>query len=378
MKIYVDLDGTLTDFDQQLADLMHLPLKRPMLVDDKIMWPALAKAGEGYWSTMPWISDGRELWDAVKKYNPIILSSPTRDQSSVDGKKAWLSKNLPGVPFIIDKNKDKYAAEGDILIDDRDNNIRKWREAGGIGILHKDAESTIKKIEDAVAQENTHKEAGKPWIYKPRLNLETPGTPVSPGGMPMSQVVPPKKGEKAPYKRQQEKDITKYMYAATKVRRAAEELLQADKPEFILTVGIPGSGKSYWIKSQTGYTVVSPDDIRREMGGDVSDQSKNAQVWALAKQRTLSALNRGQNVILDATNVDSQYRKLFISGLPDCIMKAKVFDVDPEVAKARIHKDLEQGRDRSVVPDHVIDRMYEGFKSTVDENQLEAEGFQVI
>jgi hypothetical protein len=40
---------------------------------------------------------------------------------------------------------------------------------------------------------------------------------------------------------------------------------------------------------------------------------------------------------------------------------AKVFDVDPEICKARIHKDIEANIDRSNVPDDAVDRQYNTF-----------------
>jgi hypothetical protein len=39
-----------------------------------------------------------------------------------------------------------FAAEGKILIDDMEQTIREWRNAGGIGILHTSAADTIKEL----------------------------------------------------------------------------------------------------------------------------------------------------------------------------------------------------------------------------------------
>lgn len=148
-------------------------------------------------------------------------------------------------------------------------------------------------------------------------------------------------------------------------------------PELIFTVGIPGSGKSRWIRSMVGYEVISPDSIRTEMG-DVSDQAQNVSVWNEAKRRTAEHLTRGKNVILDATNLQSQYRKWFLEGLPPHVLTAKIIDVDPDVAKARIKKDIAEGKKRSNVPTHVVDRMFQDFRKTIDEKQLQSEGFNVI
>ena len=154
-----------------------------------------------------------------------------------------------------------------------------------------------------------------------------------------------------------------------------------EKPDLIFTIGIPGSGKSWWIKSKSGYEVISPDSIRAELS-DVSDQSIDFQAWTTAKERVRKALEKGKNVILDATNLtasgrsSSKDRKWFVEGLPPHNLKARIFDVDPEVAKKRIKDDIEKGRNRSKVPEDVIDIMYNDFKKTVP--NLNSEGFEII
>ena len=55
---------------------------------------------------------------------------------------------------------------------------------------------------------------------------------------------------------------------------------------------------------------------------------------------------------------------------------AKIFSVDPEVAKQRVRKDIEAGADRSNVPDWAIDKQYQSFVDGI--NSLEVEGFKII
>ena len=160
MKIYVDMDGVLTDFDKKLADLLEKTLDRGWdFGNDPKVWKKITEAGKSFWADMVWMPDGRKLWDAVKKHDPMILSAPTRHPSSVEGKKEWLKSNLPGVPFIIDQKKEKYADKNSVLIDDREKNIRKWEDAGGIGILHKDAESSLKKLSEVMSKKNDREAA---------------------------------------------------------------------------------------------------------------------------------------------------------------------------------------------------------------------------
>ena len=96
------------------------------------------------------MSDGKEYWNYIKKYKPILLSAPSRNNESRLGKRVWAKRNLPGVKLILAfaDNKKNYANENSILIDDREKNINQWKEAGGIGILHTDAASTIAQLKE--------------------------------------------------------------------------------------------------------------------------------------------------------------------------------------------------------------------------------------
>ena len=60
-----------------------------------------------------------------------------------------VNRELPGVPLLLEysNNKKKYAGEDCILIDDRDSNIEQWISNGGIGILHKDFDTTVIELE---------------------------------------------------------------------------------------------------------------------------------------------------------------------------------------------------------------------------------------
>jgi hypothetical protein len=146
-KIFLDLDGVVTDFKKKLAETLGKKLDRGWdFGNDPKVWAKIDDAGEKFWTEMEWMSDGHELWDFIKDFKPTVLTAPSRHETSKSGKKIWLKENLPGVPAIIDSKKEEYAKDGYILIDDREKNIKKWEEAGGIGVLHTDTKSTIKKL----------------------------------------------------------------------------------------------------------------------------------------------------------------------------------------------------------------------------------------
>ena len=67
----------------------------------------------------------------------------------VGQKKDWLrSKDIWYEPIIVERKVDKadYADQHSILIDDTIVNIEQFNERGGIGILHEDADKTIKTL----------------------------------------------------------------------------------------------------------------------------------------------------------------------------------------------------------------------------------------
>ena len=149
-KIYVDMDGVLVDFDGGYEKLTGMTTREADEKGPEFFWKPISKAGAKWWITLNWMPDGKQLWDYVKKYNPELLSAPSREEASKMGKRIWVKRELPGAKLILrsaDK-KQEFASPTSILIDDREKNIEQWEAAGGIGILHTDATSTIKKLKE--------------------------------------------------------------------------------------------------------------------------------------------------------------------------------------------------------------------------------------
>jgi predicted kinase len=149
-KVYCDMDGVLVDFERGYNDLTGKQTPGVDSTYDKNdFWSAITKAGAKFWAELNWMSDGQQLWNYIKQYNPKLLTAPSREESSRIGKQEWIDNNLPSTPVIFKQAKDKkdLAEPNTILIDDREDNIQQWIDAGGIGIRHTSTASTIKQLQ---------------------------------------------------------------------------------------------------------------------------------------------------------------------------------------------------------------------------------------
>lgn len=132
-----------------------------------------------------------------------------------------------------------------------------------------------------------------------------------------------------------------------------------DKPEFLMLVGLPGSGKSTYIKKyfNQNLKVHSSDDIREELSGDVNNQNINSEVFQILHSRVKEDLKNGNSCVYDATNISWKKRKAFLESLKgiNCWKVCHVIATPFEVC-------LKQNRNRDrVVPEDVIERMYMNF-----------------
>lgn len=91
-----------------------------------------------------------------------------------------------------------------------------------------------------------------------------------------------------------------------------------NKPKLIIMCGLSASGKSSIAKElavKYDAHIVSSDSIREEICEDVADQSKNEEVFKIFHKRIREYLNRGQNVIADATNITMKSRRALIENV---------------------------------------------------------------
>lgn len=139
------MDGVLTDFESRFD---HFAGTTPKEYEKQYGTPAFwelidVKIGVRFWVGMDWMPQGKQLWDFIKPYKPDLLTSPSRDNNSRLGKNLWVKNNLnpkPKTIFAYSKDKQRYAKENAILIDDKKSNIDEWAAKGGIAIRCKDGD----------------------------------------------------------------------------------------------------------------------------------------------------------------------------------------------------------------------------------------------
>ena len=149
-KIFLDMDGVLVDFDEQFKELTgQYPKDYESTHTTDEFWNEIDNAGVGFWRGMKWMPGGEALYNRTSQFDHVLLSSPSRSEVSKIGKSLWRRDKTPNTKLILSRShlKKNYAAPNHILIDDRESNIKQWRDAGGIGILYKSAEQVNKELD---------------------------------------------------------------------------------------------------------------------------------------------------------------------------------------------------------------------------------------
>ena len=125
----------------------------------------------------------------------------------------------------------------------------------------------------------------------------------------------------------------------------------------ILTVGIPGSGKSHWAAKQDGYRVINLDDCRYLVSGDSSNQACTKEAAKIHERLIDLAVRDGVNIIVSDTNLNKGFRDVLEARLwnDGYTVEIKVFDTPYDVCVAR------NNTRTNPVPEHAMLRLQEQF-----------------
>lgn len=132
-----------------------------------------------------------------------------------------------------------------------------------------------------------------------------------------------------------------------------------------------GSGKSTWVTKKYDYdrifkhdtTILSSDEIRKQLYRDENDQTHNEEVFQYMKDTSVEKLEKGQRVIIDATNLSRKARQSITDYVDQKLSFYEYGFIKFVVVATPYYQCLENNRKRSrQVPENVIERMYKQFE----------------
>lgn len=155
LRIFVDMDNVLVDFDPGACRVHGVSYDRMMaerrpgewdmtralgLKSHNEFWKPINEGGSQFWEELQPLPWANELIGMVSCLTSDwhVITAPSLCPTSYNGKVKWL-KNFFGSAFdqfCITPHKEIFAhGQHTILIDDREKNCDKFREAGGRSIL---------------------------------------------------------------------------------------------------------------------------------------------------------------------------------------------------------------------------------------------------
>ena len=156
-----------------------------------------------------------------------------------------------------------------------------------------------------------------------------------------------------------------------------------EQPELIMLVGVPGVGKSTYIRKlmaqnpEKDYVVISSDDIIEELGAPdglsyaEAFNKYSGQAMGMMKQRAKQAFADRRNIIWDQTNLTPKTRKGKLQQAKGYRLFAVVWTLtEAEWSKRFNKRKAEVGKN---IPAHVLKSMSQQFTMP-----SKAEGFEQI
>jgi len=152
MKCFLDMDGVVADivlgmchhfkvanpFDDPAYHGPHTYNLMSIVGKGPELW---ADLGFGFWADLPETSEAAQIVDLVTQCfgveNVCILSRPTSNIGCMAGKRMWIERHFPQFAnqFLFGIKKEFCASETALLIDDTQENVKAFEDAGGLAFL---------------------------------------------------------------------------------------------------------------------------------------------------------------------------------------------------------------------------------------------------
>jgi hypothetical protein len=188
------MDGVQADFfsawarlfgKERYKDIGDKPAREASIQDLSNRGPEFV---ERFFATLPVLPSFAALlrWLRDHDIEFTVLSAPLRgnEEASIRGKLAWLDRHNPGTSdrAIFTGDKQRYAVtqgQPNVLVDDFKKYVAAWRDAGGIGILHRDnnLKATLDQLARVYGVDQDVAEARGPLLktYAAKVQLRQPG-----------------------------------------------------------------------------------------------------------------------------------------------------------------------------------------------------------
>ena len=171
--VFLDMDGVLVNFRKSVYDAFNKSwpehsetAKKWAFWDD---WNDVTleminiACDKSFWEHLEWTEDGKDIllaiWETFNPEDIYLLTDPVIGNETISGKMLWVDAWLPEyVKRTIITQAPKYllARPDALLIDDKDENVDGFREAGGKALLvprpwnraHLQANQTVEVVKE--------------------------------------------------------------------------------------------------------------------------------------------------------------------------------------------------------------------------------------
>jgi len=147
-RLFLDCDQVLADFNGYVEKIIGVSPRMASALYGEKGFLDILRFHQNFFLNLPMLPDAQHLFNVVKHLNPVILTGCPPGGWAEPQKQAWAAKRFPQTQMICCKAEDKclYAQPGDVLVDDWPKARHLWETAGGIFILHENADTSISQV----------------------------------------------------------------------------------------------------------------------------------------------------------------------------------------------------------------------------------------
>ena len=139
------------------------------------------------------------------------------------------------------------------------------------------------------------------------------------------------------------------------------------KSKLWVMIGVPGSGKSYWIRNHIDFfdgtiDIISRDVIRFNLLEDGDDYfAKEKQVFDIFVNKIKKSLETNDHTIADATHLNGSSRGKLFRALGDTLKDVEINAIVIDTCLAKCIEQNNQRQGRKLVPETALRNMFSSF-----------------